>query len=618
MDHKSSPEPGTGTSYDDNIATAPAIVPIPVDPPQAAANNSNKRYHPAPTKTFQCRSEHLAWHIRPMLMCAGNTQLDNLRQHVQTVHTNKQEQNKRMMHDLTSLHTSMAAANKISNARNARRAQPPPSPPPTLTTPTMDVDNCMSTTPMDVVKQEDHPLIGYNASAELYQQPPQTWIDTSPSTGSHLSISEHLPLLSSIVSASIPQQQPSYPPSFPPHLHPRPGTAGCPSLSLSTSFYPRPSFYSTPHYPCLYQSNSYDSSDGTTSPSAASNAEPSPFYFALANTRSSSSSSPPSNPRKHTFSGPDGPVHLYDELTAYSTNLQQQQQQAAHHHPTQLDYDYGSESWPQSCRLSVMELCNNNGGVSQFVDGMFINGDRPPPASALGLVNTTSAMMIFDRAPRRTSLAVSGSGRSNEGHGHGRISPLSRRVTPHVNGGGMVNDSEGMASASTNRYALPPCPHSTVFSVSSTSSASTSNSPPGYAQQQQQQFGYPPPPPQHHHHHQHHHHAHPQQPHAQPPQHPQHAQQPQHAQHLLYALNLISAMSSLHHGTYIPSPTPTSAALYYTTASASPCSSFSPCSPMAHQQAQAFQALQAQQGAARGPGKEGYGHGHGHGGYMGG
>ncbi|TFK35947.1 hypothetical protein BDQ12DRAFT_610720, partial [Crucibulum laeve] len=101
----------------------------------------NKRYRPAPAKTFQCRgygecrmvfsrSEHLARHIRkhtgerPFTCHCGKqfSRLDNLRQHAQTVHADKQEQNERMMRDLTSLHATMAAANKVGTGRGGRRA----------------------------------------------------------------------------------------------------------------------------------------------------------------------------------------------------------------------------------------------------------------------------------------------------------------------------------------------------------------------------------------------------------------------------------------------------------------------------------------------------------------
>ncbi|KAI0261775.1 hypothetical protein BC834DRAFT_428757 [Gloeopeniophorella convolvens] len=111
----------------------------------AAAQGVNRRYRPAPAKTFQCRgygdcrmvfsrSEHLARHIRkhtgerPFTCHCGKqfSRLDNLRQHAQTVHADKQDANERMMRDLSSLHATMAAANKATQHRGKRGAQLPP------------------------------------------------------------------------------------------------------------------------------------------------------------------------------------------------------------------------------------------------------------------------------------------------------------------------------------------------------------------------------------------------------------------------------------------------------------------------------------------------------------
>ncbi|KAH0830136.1 hypothetical protein J3R83DRAFT_1483 [Lanmaoa asiatica] len=123
---------------------------LPVVPPAAGVG---KRYRPAPAKTFQCRgygecrmvfsrSEHLARHIRKHtgerpFTCHCSKQfsrLDNLRQHAQTVHADKQEQNERMMRDLTSLHASMAAANKTGQSRGKRGQAPLTVPSPVTTT----------------------------------------------------------------------------------------------------------------------------------------------------------------------------------------------------------------------------------------------------------------------------------------------------------------------------------------------------------------------------------------------------------------------------------------------------------------------------------------------------
>ncbi|KAI0761528.1 hypothetical protein BD413DRAFT_441018, partial [Trametes elegans] len=117
----------------------PAPDPDPRPTPTASSGVGKTRYRPAPAKTFQCRgygecrmvfsrSEHLARHIRkhtgerPFSCHCGKqfSRLDNLRQHAQTVHADKQEQNERMMQDLTSLHASMTAAAKGGQGRSKR------------------------------------------------------------------------------------------------------------------------------------------------------------------------------------------------------------------------------------------------------------------------------------------------------------------------------------------------------------------------------------------------------------------------------------------------------------------------------------------------------------------
>ncbi|THG94126.1 hypothetical protein EW026_g7280 [Hermanssonia centrifuga] len=130
----------------EDMAVAVAHMPQPFLPPPSSTSpivqsstTMNKRYRPAPAKTFQCRgygecrmvfsrSEHLARHIRkhtgerPFTCHCGKqfSRLDNLRQHAQTVHSDKQDQNERMMHELTSLHATMTAATKGSAPRGKR------------------------------------------------------------------------------------------------------------------------------------------------------------------------------------------------------------------------------------------------------------------------------------------------------------------------------------------------------------------------------------------------------------------------------------------------------------------------------------------------------------------
>ncbi|KAJ3775639.1 hypothetical protein FB446DRAFT_637543 [Lentinula raphanica] len=115
----------------------------------ASIATTTKRSRPTPSKTFQCRnygdcrmvfsrSEHLARHIRKhtgerpfTCHCGKNfSRLDNLRQHAQTVHADKADQNERMMRELGRVHATMAAANKqaaqaagTTPARNSRGSQ---------------------------------------------------------------------------------------------------------------------------------------------------------------------------------------------------------------------------------------------------------------------------------------------------------------------------------------------------------------------------------------------------------------------------------------------------------------------------------------------------------------
>ncbi|KAI0816949.1 hypothetical protein BC628DRAFT_1413916 [Trametes gibbosa] len=176
--------------------------------PAPSAGPAKARYRPAPAKTFQCRgygecrmvfsrSEHLARHIRkhtgerPFTCHCGKqfSRLDNLRQHAQTVHADKQDQNERMMQDLTSLHASMTAASKGGPARSKRgqaavsASNPSPTSPPSLN----------PSLPHIPVKQEDlsHPLhpmaqrpgtsTGYEGANAIFQtSPTSTWhIQTS-------------------------------------------------------------------------------------------------------------------------------------------------------------------------------------------------------------------------------------------------------------------------------------------------------------------------------------------------------------------------------------------------------------------------------------------------------
>jgi C2H2 transcription facotor len=491
-------------------------------PNMPGPNGINKRYRPAPAKTFQCRgygecrmvfsrSEHLARHIRsahflfntfscPLSSCrlrkhtgerpftchCGKqfSRLDNLRQHAQTVHADKQEQNERMMRDLTSLHASMVAANKSTQPRGKRSQATTSSsagsgsgsgsgsPGSTLPTP-------------NTVKQEedaqaahqrpgtstgyegsDHTGILYQAPAwhvqtsemdrpisrptnnHSFRDPGQSFLAPSTTTTSsaqsqsflsfpttyNFSLSDHmrpgssssrpptsggsgpgeshprsLPPLSSVVSSTIPsssaqpqqqQQQPQLSSfSSSPHILPfptfrrpstanRPGTApayfGGPGLvhRSDLSFLPYGRDMAAP--PSAQYSGSFDP-DFSQSPSAAGSSYDSPFSFhppALTDAQPATAhplgSSPP-NPRKRAFAGADGPESVAPDV-----------------------YDYGTESRPQSRRLTVMELCNDTPAV------LFPGHAGSRPGTSSGLVSSASALALIDRSPKVTYTSAGG------------------------------------------------------------------------------------------------------------------------------------------------------------------------------------------------------------------
>jgi hypothetical protein len=95
------------------------------------------------------------------------------------------------------------------------------------------------------------------------------------------------------------------------------------------------------------------------------------------------------NPCKRAFVGPDGP---------YGTQSDDGESGGG--------YEYGSESRPQSRRLSVMELCNDDSGLEQRLtssvrlsaivrDGS-AERERERPTTTNGLVSRASALVIHD------------------------------------------------------------------------------------------------------------------------------------------------------------------------------------------------------------------------------
>ncbi|KAI9570716.1 hypothetical protein HD554DRAFT_2017943 [Boletus coccyginus] len=530
--------------------------PILPTPPPAGAGVA-KRYRPAPAKTFQCRgygecrmvfsrSEHLARHVRKHtgerpFTCHCSKQfsrLDNLRQHAQTVHSDKQEQNERMMRDLTSLHASMAAANKAGQPRGKRgqaalnvAAAAPTNP---------SQDNGMRL--LDHIKEEDinHASIpmhqrpgtstGYEAgdsvmyddgwgtdvdrgdprppnnhsfrdssqsfrvppastSSTLYGQQSQSFLAFSnplnlgiasrdarpgssnsrpPTAGGPDSIARTLPPLAAVVSATIPSQssQPfSVPPQSSQHILPlpgaaafrRPSTANRPGTAPASYFGSKPAYNGGPglvHQPDLslpiygrnselaaaaaatvaaYQHNPFEADP----PSPTTGSYDSPFSFhppALAESATYGGAVEPSpgNPRKRPLPGIDGPQ---DEGPRRESNCGLS---------GSSEYEYGSESRPQSRRLTVLELCNEDadGGVRSFLPGAAGSASRPTTSS--GLVSSASALALVDRTPLASHSLLPGaqptaatavapgtpSATGPTAFAGGRVSPAVQRDTP--------------------------------------------------------------------------------------------------------------------------------------------------------------------------------------------
>lgn len=449
-----------------SVVAPPPPVPVPSQADSLPVNNLsnvagagvNKRYRPAPAKTFQCRgygdcrmvfsrSEHLARHIRkhtgerPFNCHCGKhfSRLDNLRQHAQTVHADKQEVNEKMMRDLTSLHASMTAAAKGSITRSKRApahlSTSGKLPSPQSISPISQADSSNPINDDDVSPplsaiQTHHPRPGTSTGYEgdnglsfrpisgsspwplstdtttsnnysfRDQQPTSEYGQSFRNPSSHYQFGQHssrqsflaspptsssrlgssngnppsdgrsLPPLSSIVYSSLPGfpvQQPSYPISHPPPpsaanilplpnptINRRPSTSASRPTTAPASYYHQPPGSSSSHqlpYPGAprfglggfgqelpiptYSDGPLGSgfpSDGPSSPITGE----SPFSFhppAL----SEPQQQPPTVPRKRPFSGSDDGC-LPDG---------------------NAEYDYGSESRPQSRRLTVMELLND-------------------------------------------------------------------------------------------------------------------------------------------------------------------------------------------------------------------------------------------------------------------
>ena len=466
------------------------------------------------------------------------SRLDNLRQHAQTVHADKQDQNERMMRELTSLHASMAAANKAGQTRGKRGQAAISVAAPASTNTSQDPpmhhlehvkeeDINSASIPMhqrpgtstgyeagdmygdgwntDVDRGDPRPANNHSFrdssqsfrvppasnSSSFYGQQSQSFLAFSnplnlgiaardggpgsgtsrpPTAGGTESHPRTLPPLAAVVSATIPppsSQQFPLPPQSTQHILPlpgaaafrRPATANRPGTAPASYFSSKPAYNGGPglvHQPELslpvygrsselaaaaaataaaYQLNAFEAAD----PPSPTGAYDSPFSFhppALSESASYGGSVEPSpgNPRKRPFTGIDGPQ---DEGPRREPNGGL---------PGSNEYEYGTESRPQSRRLSVLELCNDadaDGGVRTFLPSTAGSASRPTTSS--GLVSSASALALVDRTPLAShallpgaqptaaaavAAATSPSGAGATAFAGGRVSPSLRRDTP--------------------------------------------------------------------------------------------------------------------------------------------------------------------------------------------
>ncbi|THH22499.1 hypothetical protein EUX98_g8192, partial [Antrodiella citrinella] len=129
--HPDSASPDSPDVDHDMAAAAVASMPSQFPPPSSTQGGVKRKHTGERPFTCHCSKQF--------------SRLDNLRQHAQTVHADKQDQNERMMHELTSLHASMTAASKGSGARAKRQQQA------ATVAPSLD-----GTVPSMAIKQEDN------------------------------------------------------------------------------------------------------------------------------------------------------------------------------------------------------------------------------------------------------------------------------------------------------------------------------------------------------------------------------------------------------------------------------------------------------------------------------
>ncbi|KAK6966609.1 hypothetical protein R3P38DRAFT_2754572, partial [Favolaschia claudopus] len=466
------------------VDSAASLAAMGVPPPSNAAVSSvsalagggvGKKYRPAAAKTFQCRgygecrmvfsrSEHLARHIRKHtgerpFTCHCSKQfsrLDNLRQHAQTVHSDKAALNEGMMRELTTLHATMVAGNPTPALRRPSTKRARAAGAVVKREPVEDVGVGVS-----VGRQRPGTSTGYEGAAaggyfsmgmerDMDRERSSFLAPGSAGSGSGGSFSSR-PFSSgtgAFPAANADSISPGSSSSFP-----NPSGFPAPPFSSGGS---RPSTGSGARLPPLsavVSASAFRPASGhgigVTTPTSAANAnnsillpnsltlrrpstsdwewgdgwsvrpgtapgklataaaafpvDDSPFSFHPPDQQPVAASlfggggfgggfgsgrlgsSGGGNPRKRAFGGPDGPYGA---------------------HPDEGEgYEYGSESRPQSRRLSVMELCNDDVGERPTSSSLGLSAirragsaerERERPPTTGGLISRASALVLHD------------------------------------------------------------------------------------------------------------------------------------------------------------------------------------------------------------------------------
>lgn len=288
--------------------------------------------------------------------------------------------------------------------------------------------------------------------------------NSRPPTGDALA--RTLPPLAAVVSRALPSSSSGpFPiaPTSTQHILPvpgsvafrRPSTATRPGTAPASSYYSAKPAYaggnglaaiSVPGHAGRMASG-YDGGE-PTSPTGVGAYE-SPFSFhppSVADpshsspATASSSSPPPVNPRKRPYPGSDG-----DDAPS-----------AAPRNREPADYEYGTESRPQSRRLSVMELCNDpdaDAGSRAVLSGHPGSSSRPTTSS--GITASASALALVDRASRLLSPELF-SGATSSAAGADAKPATGYGSSQAFGGGGVYSESRRDFSTAATSSSLFP------------------------------------------------------------------------------------------------------------------------------------------------------------------